>query len=91
VRLAEGRRGQALELGKDVVVAAPVNIDPRQHPQLAISAWIKRPASGGNSGFIVCDSGIVDTQRRLPDSSRSGIRRWPESQLLRECSSRRRT
>jgi hypothetical protein len=58
VKYVEGRHGKAIQFGKKSLVAIPLDIDPRKHPQLTIMAWIKRPPGGGNQGFIVSDSGV---------------------------------
>lgn len=36
-----GRHGQAILFGRDAVVAMPLDIDARRHPQLTLSLWIK--------------------------------------------------
>lgn len=37
----EGRQGQAISFGERAVVALPFDADPRRHPQLSVSLWLK--------------------------------------------------
>jgi hypothetical protein len=51
IQYVEGHDGQAIQFGQYSALAVPLDIDPQSHPQLTITAWVKRDNTGAN-GYI---------------------------------------
>jgi hypothetical protein len=79
-----GRHGQAILFGQGAVVAMPLDIDARRHPQLTVSLWIRAgadaatqawlfgPGDGNNQPFLRIFAGRhVGVEGRYADGERS--------------------
>jgi hypothetical protein len=47
-----GRDGRAIEFSDGAVVALPLDIDARRHPQVTVSLWIKASAEAATQGWL---------------------------------------
>lgn len=57
----EGRLGQAISFDERAVVALPFDADPRRHPQLSVSLWLKIDTNAAGAPWIFRTDG-----RNLP-------------------------
>ncbi|MEJ2653202.1 MAG: hypothetical protein P8173_15825 [Gammaproteobacteria bacterium] len=47
-----GRDGQAIQFGDGAVVALPLDLDARRHPQVTVTLWVKAGADAAAQGWL---------------------------------------
>jgi Concanavalin A-like lectin/glucanases superfamily len=48
-----GRRGQAISFGEGAVVAVPFDLDPRRHPQITASLWVRISSDAAGQPWLM--------------------------------------